>query len=78
MIITLTTFLLRPTFEYLDPSSGSIIIQMVAAALLGGAFALKLGWKRIKKFFAQITNKSMEPENPNLDIDGPDNPQNLQ
>ncbi len=33
---------------YLDPGSGSILLQMVIAAALGAAFAVKVYWKRIK------------------------------
>jgi hypothetical protein len=36
---------------YLDPGSGSIIIQVVMAVLLGGALILKVYWKKITSFF---------------------------
>ncbi len=36
---------------YLDPGSGSFILQIVIAAALGGAYALKVYWKKIKKLF---------------------------
>ncbi|MEN6436740.1 MAG: hypothetical protein ABFD14_08675 [Anaerolineaceae bacterium] len=40
------------TLLYLDPGSGSFILQMVIAAAVGGAFAVKVYWKKIKKFFS--------------------------
>lgn len=35
---------------YLDPGTGSIIIQAVVAAVVGIGIALKLFWHRILKF----------------------------
>lgn len=37
----------RP-LAYLDPGSGSVLIQLVLAALLGAGVALRLFWTRIK------------------------------
>ena len=36
---------------YLDPGSGSFIIQMLLAGLLGVAVAIRIYWKKIVKFF---------------------------
>jgi hypothetical protein len=36
---------------YIDPGSGSYVIQVIAAALLGAAFWIKMSWQRIKAFF---------------------------
>lgn len=33
---------------YLDPGSGSILLQLLVAAALGAAFAVKVYWKKIK------------------------------
>jgi hypothetical protein len=38
--------------NYLDPGSGSLLIQLLAAGLLGGiGIAIKMFWGRIKAFF---------------------------
>jgi hypothetical protein len=38
--------------KYLDPGSGSLLIQLLAAGLLGGVGILvKMFWGRIKAFF---------------------------
>lgn len=37
--------------SYLDPGTGSIIIQSIVAGLLGIAVAIKLFWQRIVGFF---------------------------
>ncbi|MCX6055689.1 MAG: hypothetical protein NTZ74_12405 [Chloroflexi bacterium] len=43
-------FLLK--INYLDPGSGSLLIQLLAAGLLGGVgILLKIFWGRIKSFF---------------------------
>ena len=36
---------------YLDPGSGSIIIQLAIAALLGLGIAIRASWGSIKKLF---------------------------
>lgn len=36
---------------YLDPGSGSLLIQIAIAALLGLGVALRASWSRIKKLF---------------------------
>ncbi|MCB0733142.1 MAG: hypothetical protein H6608_02660 [Flavobacteriales bacterium] len=36
---------------YLDPGSGSYILQMIIAGAVGGAYAIKLYWQRLVGFF---------------------------
>jgi hypothetical protein len=36
---------------YIDPGSGSYLIQALVAAVLGAAFYAKTSWWRIKNFF---------------------------
>jgi hypothetical protein len=38
---------------YLDPGSGSFIIQILIAALLGIGVAFRASWSRIKGFFTR-------------------------
>lgn len=38
---------------YLDPGSGSILLQLLVAAALGAAFAVKVYWKKIKAAFGK-------------------------
>jgi len=47
---------------YLDPGSGSFIIQILIAALLGLGVALRASWGSIKKFFGG-KSKSEEEDN---------------
>jgi hypothetical protein len=36
---------------YLDPGSGSFLVQLVIAGALGAALAIRMSWSRIKGFF---------------------------
>ena len=51
---------LRPSL-YLDPGSGSFLIQLLLAALLGGAFAIKIYWKKIKVLFSGKKEETPAP-----------------
>ena len=43
--------LARPAWAYLDPASGSLLLQLVLGGVAGLALALKLFWGRIVGFF---------------------------
>jgi hypothetical protein len=47
---------------YLDPGSGSFILQVLLAALLGGGFAIKAYWKNIKAIFKKTPPDELEEE----------------
>ena len=38
---------------YLDPGSGSYMIQILIGLFLGGFFTLKLYWRKLKAFFSK-------------------------
>ncbi|MDX1436005.1 MAG: hypothetical protein R3335_04295 [Anaerolineales bacterium] len=38
---------------YLDPGSGSILLQLIAAAALGGLIVLRTQWARIRGLFGR-------------------------
>ena len=50
----------RP-LPYLDPGSGSILIQLALAALLGLGVALRVSWGKIKGWFG-IKSKTDEDD----------------
>lgn len=54
----------RDVHAYLDPGTGSYVLQLVLAALLGGLFAIKLFWKNIKGFFSKMFSCRREKEEP--------------
>jgi hypothetical protein len=45
---------------YLDPGSGSFLIQLIIASLVGAAFVIRTFWSRIKSFFRRLFHKSDE------------------
>lgn len=57
---------LRPMM-YLDPGSGSFIIQMLLAGLLGIAVAVRIYWKKIVAFFRRNKGGDVQEELDELD-----------
>jgi hypothetical protein len=54
-------------FLYIDPGSGSYIIQMIIAAVLGVSFFFKNFWLAVKAFF---TGKKVKKEEKEEDHNG--------
>lgn len=48
-IMLYSTVLERGT-AYLDPGSGSFILQLILASVMGALFMLGVYWKKVKKF----------------------------
>jgi len=46
--------------NYIDVSSGSVVLQALLGALLGFGVAVKIYWERIKQKFSSIFSKSHE------------------
>ena len=46
---------------YLDPGSGSFLLQIILAALLGGAFAIRMYWKKLSGWFKKQKGKNTTP-----------------
>jgi hypothetical protein len=57
-----------PAYAYLDPATGSMIIQIVSGAVLGVVLIVKTYWRRIKGFFSSdssdTTNLTEETRRP--------------
>jgi hypothetical protein len=49
--------LLTNGLGYLDPGSGSFILQILIATLLGGLFVAKTFWRRIVEFFRSLFSR---------------------
>lgn len=47
---------------YLDPGSGSYLVQMIIAAVLAGLFFFKNLWWKIKSFFTRGKNDPSAPD----------------
>ena len=62
------------TQAYLDPGSGSLLIQIIIAGILGLLVAIKLYWSRIVAFFTGRT-PPQETESPDPNEAASDDPQ---
>lgn len=47
-----------PAHAYLDLGTGSYVVQIAIATLMGGAFFLKSYWSRLKNFFGKKRDDS--------------------
>lgn len=55
---------MRDILLYLDPGSGSYLVQAIIAAVLAGLFYIKNFWRKIRSFFSR-DKKDQEKENEN-------------
>lgn len=47
-----------PAYAYLDPTTGSILLQGLLAGVAGVMVVGRLYWARLKAFFRRITGKA--------------------
>jgi len=58
---------------YLDPGTGSFLLQLLIGAVLGAGFAVKMGWHRITGFLGRLLGrKDSEAEDPCATVGSPD------
>ncbi|KAF0107354.1 MAG: hypothetical protein FD146_1832 [Anaerolineaceae bacterium] len=55
-------FVLTSLPLYLDPSSGSILLQLLIAGLAGAGLFISMSWKRIKRFFGRKVENETEDD----------------
>lgn len=55
-------FLILPpkVYAYLDPGSGSYLIQIIVASLAGVGYFVKSNWQAIKRFFSRRGKKETD------------------
>lgn len=58
--MNLITVFLRNNVAYLDPGSGSYLLQLLIAGLLGGFFVVRSSWDKIKSFFRKLFSREEE------------------
>lgn len=49
----LFTMFTKPAHAYLDPGTGSFLLQVIIGGFLGGIFIIKGYWQRIVTFFTK-------------------------
>lgn len=52
----------RPAHAYVDPGTGSYVLQIVIAGIAAASFSLKLFWGRIRAFFSGSPQKEKDIE----------------
>ena len=57
LTILLTLVFPKRVDAYLDPGTGSYLLQILVAALFGGLFAIKTWWRQIKNIFTGRKDK---------------------
>jgi hypothetical protein len=57
VVVLLCLLFPGPAFAYLDPGTGSYVLQVILAALVGAAFAVKLFWRNIRAFFKRLFSR---------------------
>jgi hypothetical protein len=60
-LVLLFSPILRPQ-AYLDPGSGSFLIQLLIAGVVGAGFLIKAYWKKIKGLFNHSAAKKEDDE----------------
>ena len=58
-LINLMTPILRP-HAYLDPGSGSFLVQLLIAGIVGAGFLIKVYWKKFKGLFNRSDSEKEE------------------
>jgi hypothetical protein len=52
--VLLAVPLLNTASAYLDPGTGSFVLQLLIGGLMGALFALGLFWRRVRAFLGRI------------------------
>lgn len=59
--------ILHSILLYIDPGSGSYLVQVIIAAVLGALFYFKNLWWQIKSFFTGSKKKETPPGKESID-----------
>ncbi len=49
-------------YGYIDPGTGSFVLQVAIAFLVGAAFSVKLFWKRVSAFIRKLFSRKNSGE----------------
>lgn len=60
-LVLLLAIVATPAYAYLDPTSGSMILQLLLGGVAGLIVALKLFWHKITGFFSPKKRQHDEP-----------------
>ena len=54
LVLLVSPVMLQLAYGYLDPGTGSYIVQLLAGGLLGGLFAIGVFWKKVVAFVKRL------------------------
>ena len=57
LVLAITFIFPQFLFAYLDPGTGSYILQMIIAVLVGALYVVKSYWYNVKIFFKNLFSK---------------------
>ena len=57
LFIAVALLTAQDTYAYLDPGTGSMILQVVVGTIVGAFMAIKLYWSRLREFFRKMIKK---------------------
>tara|TARA_B100000686_G_scaffold229008_1_gene236389 strand:+ start:2073 stop:2264 length:192 start_codon:yes stop_codon:yes gene_type:complete len=53
VILISSSLFISDAYAYIDPGSGSLILQMILGALVGAGIAIKVYWFKLKEKFSR-------------------------
>ena len=59
-LFCLFTLLARDSHAYIDPGSGSYVLQLIVASFFAVVFTVKMFWRNIKAFFSGADGKKQD------------------
>jgi hypothetical protein len=63
MLLGISLFYSIPVFAYIDPGTGSLIVQSVIGAIAAIGVTLKIYWHKLKVFFSKREPSTSDAEN---------------
>lgn len=57
-LFVFTALVPKTTYAYVDSGTGSYVVQVVIATILGGMFAVKMYWKKMRSFVEKFFSKN--------------------
>jgi len=67
LLVVIATFLLvwpTPVHAYIDPGTGSLVLQIIVAGVMAGLYLFKRYWNKIKILIGHILNRDSTAEMP--------------
>ena len=61
-IVAFSSFYVPEAYGYIDPGTGSYILQMIIAIVVGALFGIKIFFNKIKSFFTNLFFGNREDE----------------